>query len=98
MGEAKQRKHKDLLQIGRLAMREEGDFWVAYYAQPDTMERAILLGTVQMRFVLDPGRKNAFMDLMRDAVADIIEETSGVRPIWPNKPKPAPEHERTKPA
>lgn len=82
--------------VGRLAMREEGTLWNAYYAMPDTMRDAIYLGGIQMRFVLDKKRKAMFMGMMKDAVADIIEERTGVRPVWPHGEQPAPEHERTK--
>jgi hypothetical protein len=83
------------VQIGRLAMRDEGSLWVAYYALPDTMDDAIFLGSIAMRFVLhDAERKAAFMAIMRDAVSDIIEDTTGHRPTWPDGAKPAPEHER----
>jgi hypothetical protein len=73
---------KDHHKIGRLAMREEGDEWKAYYAMPDTMKGAIFLGSIKMRFVMVEERKNAFMDLMREAVADLIEEQVGVAPFW----------------
>ena len=79
--------------VGRLAMRVEGDLWVAYYALPDTMEGAFFLGSIQMRFVMDKDRKQTFMDLMKEAVADIIEEKTGERPHWAT-PHSAPEHER----
>jgi hypothetical protein len=84
----------DTTQIGRLALRQEGDWWKAYYAMPGTMECAIPLGSILLRFVADEGRKKAFMDLMREAVGDIIEETAGVRPTW-GGPERAPEHERS---
>lgn len=81
--------------IGRLAMRHEGASWNAYYALTDTMEGAILLGSIAMRFIVNhPERKAAFMDFMRDAVADLIEETTGQRPTWPDGPEAAPERER----
>ena len=80
-------------EIGRLAMRVEGDFWCAYYAQQGTMKDAVPLGTIRMRFVASPARKQAFMDLMREAVADIIEEAFGTRPTWGGA-TPGPEHER----
>jgi hypothetical protein len=79
---------KDHYQIGRLAMREEGDEWKAYYAMPDTMKDAIFLGSIKMRFVMIEERKN-FMGLMREAVSDLIEEKVGVRPVW-GGPKPTP--------
>lgn len=81
-------------QIGRLAMRVEGDFWVAYYAMPDTMEGALLLGSARMAFITrDKARKVAFMGMMQEAVADLIEDAVGTRPTW-NAPTSAPEHER----
>lgn len=81
-------------QIGRLAMRHEGNFWNAYYALPETMNKALPLGSIAMKAIADhPERKRAFMDLMREFVADIIEEQCGGRPIMPG-PSPAPEHER----
>ncbi len=76
-------------QIGRLALREEGDEWKAYYAMPDTMKDAILLGSIKLRFVAVEERKTAFMNLMREAVGDLIEEQIGVRPVW-GGPKAAP--------
>jgi hypothetical protein len=82
--------------IGRLAMRIEGNFWNAYYAMPNTMDDAILLGSIQMRFVEVGDRKSVFMDLMREAVSDILEELTGQRPTWPEpEGQPAPESERS---
>lgn len=95
---------KNDVKIGRLAMREEGTMWNAYYAMPDTMEGAIWLGSIAMRFVAHDGqlankrevRKNAFISMMREAVSDIIEEQTGIRPTWPEGIILAPEHERSK--
>lgn len=82
-------------QIGRLAMRHEGANWNAYYAMPGTMDGAIFLGSIAMRFIEGhPDRKDAFIGFMREAVADLIEELTGQRPSWPDGPQPAPEHER----
>jgi hypothetical protein len=39
---------KDRTQIGRLAMRHEGNMWNAYYAMVGTMEGAIPLGSIAM--------------------------------------------------
>jgi hypothetical protein len=89
-------KKQKMAKIGRLAMRHEGNFWNAYYALPDTMDGAIPLGSVAMAVVEGhPDRKSAFMGIMREAVSDIIEERCGERPIWPDGPLPAPEHERS---
>ena len=34
-------------------MREEGDNWVAYWAEVDTMKDAIFLGAIRMAFVVN---------------------------------------------
>jgi hypothetical protein len=83
-----------LKQVGRLAMRHEGNFWVAYYAKTDTMEGAILLGSVAMRFVNTKARRETFMGFMKMAVSDLMQETLGQRPTWPDGPHPAPEREK----
>lgn len=79
--------------IGRLAMRHEGDDWNAYYAMTDTMDGALHLGSIKMRFVQTKERRDAFMALMQESVADLIEETTGQRPSW-NKPTTAPMREK----
>ena len=87
---------KPKAQVGRLALRVEGDNWNAYYALPDTMQGALYLGSIKMKFVNNPKHKNAFLDLMRECVADVLQETmGGARATW-GDPQKAPEHERTK--
>jgi hypothetical protein len=82
-------------EIGRLAMRVEGTMWNAYYAMPDTMEDAIFLGSIRAVFVATSERKHAFLAVMCEAVADLIEAKTGERPTWPEPHGvPAPEHER----
>jgi hypothetical protein len=84
-----------LEKVGRLAFRVEGDTWRAYYALTETMDGAIVLGSVAMRFVQEPTRRDQFIAFMREAVADLIEENTGTRPQWPDPPQVAPEHERS---
>jgi len=80
----------------RLAMRAEGDKWNAYVARASTMEGAVWIGSIAMKFVEDhEARRNTFLALMRDAMTDVIEETLGERPTW-LEPAEVPEHERTK--
>ncbi len=84
-----------LVQIGRLSMRQEGDKWVAYYAMPNSMEKRVFLGSIAMGAVAtNQERKRAFMGMMRDIVADIIEAETGTRPTWLGT-QAAPEHERS---
>jgi hypothetical protein len=85
----------EVTQVGRLALRHEGDNWVAYYALSDSMQDAIFLGSIHMgALVGHPRRKQLFMDMMKDIVSDIIQQNTGERPTW-NEPEAAPEHERT---
>ena len=82
------------IKIGRLAMRHEGENWNAYYALPSSMEEPIFLGSIRMGAIIgNPDRKQAFMQMMREIVSDIIEAKTGVRPTW-GVPTTAPEHER----
>ena len=76
-------------------MRVEGDWWVAYMAQMHTMEGAKRLGSILMGIVENnPGRKQAFMNLMQDAMSDAIKMVYGQTPDW-TAPQSAPEAERT---
>lgn len=80
--------------IGRLAMRQEGNYWVGYYAKEGTLNDAILLGSIAMGAITgNPDMRARFMDLMRDMVSDVIEDQTGKRPTWGGE-KPAPECER----
>jgi hypothetical protein len=88
-------KAKPSVKVGRLALRQEGLNWNAYYALTGTMEGAIPLGSIALRFVVGhPDRHKAFINLMREAVSDLIEEITGERPTWPEGVQPAPMHER----
>ena len=81
-------------QIGRLALRVEGEHWKAYWAREDSMEDAVFLGSIIMGAIADkPERKEQFMALMRDVIGDVMEEATGTRPDW-GGPQQAPEHER----
>jgi hypothetical protein len=85
----------DHQKMGRLALRVEGKLWCAYYALPDTMEGALFLGSIRKQFVEDAERKLIFMELMKEAVGDLLEGETGERPTWPEGEQPAPEHERS---
>ena len=84
----------NMQRIGRLAMRHEGQNWNAYYALPDSMAEPLFLGSIRMGAIAaNPERKQAFMQMMREIVSDIIQAETGVRPTW-GGPTAAPEHER----
>jgi hypothetical protein len=82
------------MDIGRLALREEGDFWNAYWCpNTDNMDKSILLGSIRLNVV--KGRiYEDYIKLMKDAFNVIAKETIGQTPTW-SKPKPAPEDERS---
>jgi hypothetical protein len=89
-------RRKKPTQVGRLALRVEGKVWNAYYAMPSTMEGAVWLGSIAMATVADnPERKEAFMDLMRGIVSEFLNDFYQQSVIWPDPPRPAPEHERS---
>lgn len=77
----------------RLALRREGDFWNAYVALENTMEDAILIGSIAMGVATVPRFKRAFMALMKDAMAHHIKGIAGKVDHW-NDPVTAPEHEK----
>jgi hypothetical protein len=82
----------------RLAMRVEGDWWNAYAADMQTMDGAVLIGTIRMRAVRGPSpgcarRKQAFMALMQDVINEFLTDAGATVAGW-NDPERAPEHER----
>jgi hypothetical protein len=76
------------IEAGRLALREEGENWNAYYAMPGTMVGAIFLGSIRMGLIRNrPRRKAQFMALMREAVGDFLKDATGSRPVsWDERP------------
>lgn len=81
-------------QVGRLALREEGEMWVAYFAYPDTMVDAIRLGSIRLNAVKEHrDLRQSFIDLMCEIVGDKIEEALGGRPVW-GQPTIGPDRER----
>lgn len=78
----------------RLAMRVEGDWWVAYLAQADTMDGAKRLGSILLGIAeKNPEHKRVFMELMTAVLADAIEDVFKQQPTW-GEPQAAPEAER----
>lgn len=75
--------------VGRLVFQQKGDFWNAYYALPGTMKGAVLMGSIAVGLVVNnTERKNAFMDMMRNAAADTLEELTGKHPTLRDDPLP----------
>jgi hypothetical protein len=82
-------------EVGRLALRVEGEFWNAYYARQGTMDGAILLGSIRISVVVENEVvKDDFMALMKQVVAASAKSALGVAMEWGGAEK-APEHERS---
>jgi len=78
----------------RCAFRKEGKYFNAYISKMETMNDAFLIGSINLNLVTYyPERKAEFMQLMKDCMADLIQEHSGHRPNF-EKEQPAPQHER----
>jgi hypothetical protein len=78
----------------RLALREEGPFWNAYLALPNTMHGARLIGSI----AIGPMKRNEklrehFKALMKECLAEAIKELTGKTP-GSFREGPAPEAER----
>ena len=79
---------------GRIAVRSIRDEVHFFYAMPDTMKGALLLGTVKANILRGhPARFDAMLAIYREAVTDMIEAATGAR-IEFDQPQRAPEHER----
>jgi hypothetical protein len=78
----------------RLAFRREGQWWNCYLANQGTMDGAKLMASVLIGpFENNADRKERYMILMKEILAEAIEETFGVKPTeW--KDRQAPESER----
>jgi hypothetical protein len=88
---------KQQQEIGRIALRAEGDMWNGYWApRQDTMDGALLLASIRLSAVGSnhPDRKLEFIELVQRLFADAVQDSIGQQLTW-NDPKPAPERERS---
>jgi hypothetical protein len=82
------------MKVGRLAFRQEGEFWNAYWApNQHNLNKAILIGCIRLNTVKGQVRED-FMQLMQNAFNVIVEDIMDETPVW-SKPKTAPENERS---
>ena len=85
-----------LAEVGRLALREEGEFWSAYWCPfKDTMDGALALGQIRLSLVGEAGSPVyvAFVALQRLAFEKVCQDVMGQTPTW-GATRPAPENER----
>lgn len=79
----------------RLALREEGPLWVAYWAKGDTMKDAVQVGSIAMDTMKrHPVLKQIFMRLMEDVINDLVHAATGNTVNWTEVLVAAPEYER----
>jgi hypothetical protein len=66
--------------VGRIAFRIEGSKWVAYWTLLDgdiSVDDAIWLGAIHMALVQDDARRRTFMELVQNAVLEIVPDMVG---------------------
>jgi hypothetical protein len=79
----------------RLAIRAEGKYVNCYYAATDTMDGAVLIGSIR-RAVCDRDRClfEKWQALMQEALSQACVDALGAEPVE-FVTQPAPEHERS---
>jgi hypothetical protein len=77
------------VQIGRIALRVEGDFWRAYFAEPDTMKGATMIGSIRLTCLTNPECKRSFIDLMQQATAAVVLAAIDEEVVWPDDDRTA---------
>ena len=82
-------------EVGRLALRVEGEWWNGYWApRQDSMDGAIHIGSVRCGLAQNPKVKQAFIDLMTTAFGVAVTDATGLTATWA-EPVTAPERERS---
>ena len=80
----------------RIAFRKEGDFVNCYYAEPHTMQGAVLLSSMRTSILAaQPYVWNAWKALMRQVIGNEARFATGLDIVRFDE-HVAPEHERTK--
>ena len=79
----------------RLAIRSEGEYINCYFAEDDTMDDALLLGSIKRSIVeTDERLFDEWREFMQRAFGLVAVRAIGVEPVW-SEPEKAPEHERS---
>ena len=79
----------------RIALRQEGQWWNAYLAKPDTMEGAVEIARLRMTMASDPATKDAFIAFTRVAMERALKVVHGLDIAKWGEPEVAPPHERS---
>lgn len=78
----------------RLAIRLEGDFFNAYIAKADTMEQALLIGSIRAGLAVKAEQQYAWKVVMQAMLTKMLEEVFGTNKIVMKEYR-APESERS---
>jgi len=81
----------------KLCIRAEGDNWNAYIESTDTTDHPgfVYIGSIAKTFIENnEQRKKAFINLMKEAMSDLVEEITGYKTVITKIGSP--EHERIK--
>lgn len=90
----KKTKNPDLLQFGRIAIRHEGRWVRAYLAKSDTMDGALLMGSILAVMCQEqPKTFEMFKALMEYVMSTVIKDVSGLD-VAEFITQKAPEHEK----
>lgn len=63
--------------VGRLAMRQEGKIWQAYWADQDTVQGAIPIANILISLVSTEESKQAFIECLTRCLQPKIEDSVG---------------------
>lgn len=78
----------------RIAMRVEGDWWVAYFAEPGSMDGAIEVARFPMRVAGHLAVRDAILVLVQDLMKSLLSGVLGLGGVEDFEISSAPEHER----
>jgi len=71
--------------VGRIAMRDMGDWWVAFYVlpTPEGTEEWTEMGRIKLYLAADSEeRKQLFINVFKHYVAEVIQHIAGKEPTW----------------
>jgi hypothetical protein len=79
----------------KLALRQEGYWWVAYFDQLKSGEDRVEIGRILMGVAQqEPAIKAKFIELNQMILEGVLKRIGIAAPFW-NDPEPAPENERS---
>ncbi len=68
--------------VGRITLRTVDEWWVGYYAQPETMEGAIEIGRIHMAMVEVEQVRHLFLETLRAGIGKILGDRVGTAPTF----------------